>query len=67
MATLDVTFANRSTVINAKNTMVLVSENCVNEEGESTCEYRKVRSTAEAMRACKGEKNAVIFLFGLKL
>ena len=66
LATLDMSFSQRKSAISATNSILISSENCVTEAGESTCKYKMVRTIAEAIQECKGEKNAVVFSFGTK-
>ena len=66
LATLDMSFSQRKSVINATNSIVISSENCVTDTGESTCKFKMVRTIAEAIQECKGKKNAVVFLFNTK-
>ena len=63
LATLDLTSYNVKVVINATNNYTVDSSTCTTEDGESTCSSSKVRTVPQAIKECRGKKNAVTFIF----
>ena len=67
MATLDLKSLNIKTYINAKNVPFFGDSDCTTEDGGRTCSAKKTRTIAEAAQECVGPKNAIVYLFYLKM
>ena len=53
--------------INAANNFFLGTADCATEDGSKTCLSRNKYTLSEALKECRGKKNAVIFFLGLKV
>ena len=59
--------SNGMVAINSRNNIWGTAETCNTEDGSPNCLQKKKRTLDEAIQECRGEKNAVVFSFGLKI